>query len=157
MAPVSGLVTERSAELGALSSAAAGPMFVIIAEGTVEMRGEVIETALLELKTGDPVQLQVAGVGPIAGKVRLLPPSVDATTRLGEVMISLPADDRLRPGLFASGSIETARRMALTVPASAVLSDQSGDRVQVVSGGVVETRPVRPGCCGTSGARSWTG
>lgn len=145
VAPVSGLVTVRSAELGALSSSAAGPMFVIIAQGTVEMRGEVIETALLDLKLGDPVQLQVAGVGAVSGKVRLLPPSVDATTRLGEVLISLPADDRLRPGLFASGSVETARRVALTVPASAVLSDQSGEHVQVVANGVVDTREVKAG------------
>ena len=34
---------------------------------------------------------------------------------------------------------------ALTVPLSAVLADERGERVQVVRNGVVETRPVRAG------------
>lgn len=145
VAPVDGRVMSRAAQLGALSAAGGDPMFTLIADGTLEMQGEVIETALLDLRPGQPVDLDVAGVGHVTGKVRQLPALVDATTRLGDVRIALPADERLRPGLFASGTITTARRVAVTVPATAVLADAGGERVQVVRGGVVESRPVRAG------------
>ena len=66
-------------------------------------------------------------------------------TRLGSARVALDADPRLRLGLFASGWIVTDRREALTVPLSAILSDDAGTRVQVVKDGVIETRPVKPG------------
>lgn len=145
LAPVDGLVAARSAELGALSSAAGDPMFTLIENGMIEMQGEVIETALLDLRRGDRAELDVAGVGRIAGEVRRLPAAVDPGTRLGEVRIALPADDRLRAGLFASGDIVTSRRESVTVPATAVLADAEGERVQVVQNGVVDSRAVRAG------------
>ncbi|HRO14030.1 MAG TPA: efflux RND transporter periplasmic adaptor subunit, partial [Paracoccus sp. (in: a-proteobacteria)] len=144
-APVDGLVVARSAALGALSSAAGDPMFTLIENGMIEMQGEVIETALLDLQRGDRAELDVAGVGRIAGEVRLLPAAVDPATRLGEVRIALPADDRLRAGLFASGDIVTSRRESVTVPATAVLADADGERVQVVANGIVDSRAVRAG------------
>ena len=104
-----------------------------------------IEAALPELKIGQETQLNVAGVGPVGGEVRQLPAAVDPVTRLGLVRVALPDDDRLLTGLFASGDVITLRREALTVPASAVLSDDDGERVQVVRDGVVETRPIQGG------------
>ncbi|WP_220443768.1 efflux RND transporter periplasmic adaptor subunit [Paracoccus luteus] len=144
-APVDGRVTARAAQLGALSAAGGDPLFTLIADGTLEMQGEVIETALLDLRIGQRADLDVAGVGAVVGEVRQLPASVDPTTRLGEVRIALPADDRLRPGLFASGTITTARRIAVTVPATAVLADAAGERVQIVRDGTIDSRPVRAG------------
>lgn len=143
--PVDGRVTARSAQLGGIPSAAGEPMFTIVADGSVEFEGEVIENALPQLEVGQETQLNVAGVGPVSGKVRQLPAAVDPVTRLGLVRVELPDDDRLLTGLFASGEIVTMRRQSLTVPSTAVLSDDDGERVQVVKGGVVETRPVRGG------------
>lgn len=144
-APVNGVVTRRNAELGALSNAAGEPIFTIIEDGAVEMLGQVIESALLSLHPGDAAVLDVAGVGEVQGSVRLLPAQVDATTRLGDVRIALPADERLRPGLFAAGTVITDKRQAVTVPSDAVLSDAQGDRVQVVKDDRVDTRVVRAG------------
>ena len=70
---------------------------------------------------------------------------MDATTRLGLVRVALDHDERLLTGLFSSGDIITDRHDAVTVPASAILADASGSRVQVVADGVVETRPVDAG------------
>lgn len=144
VAPVGGLVVARTAELGAIAAAAGQPLFTLVADGEIELSAQVIETALRDLKTGLPAQIEVAGVGPVTGNVRLIPASVDPVTRLGIVRIAL-SDDRLRTGLFASGFIITAKREAITVPATAVLSDSEGDRVQVVKDGVVDTRAVQPG------------
>ncbi|MBO9455642.1 efflux RND transporter periplasmic adaptor subunit [Paracoccus sp. R12_1] len=144
-APVAGLVVGRNAELGALSGGSAEPLFMMIANGSVEMEAEVIETALRSLSVGDPAEINVAGLGDIGGSVRLIPASVDPVTRLGLMRVSLEPHPGLRTGLFASGWIITARRDAVAVPATAVLSDAGGQRVQVVRDGVVETREVRAG------------
>ena len=117
----------------------------MVDKGEIELAGDVIETALNGLKPGDPAEIAVAGVGPVTGKLRLLPASVDPMTRLGLARIALDPDPRLRVGLFAQGWIVTERREALTVPLTAILADAKGERVQVVRNGVVETRPVRGG------------
>lgn len=145
VAPVDGLVVARNAELGALSGGSTDPLFTLIADGAIEVEAEVIETALSGLKVGDLAEIDVAGVGQVAGTVRLVPASVDAITRLGLMRISLQPDPRLRTGLFASGWVITDQREALTVPATAVLSNADGDRVQVIRDGTVDTRTVQAG------------
>ncbi|MTH35346.1 efflux RND transporter periplasmic adaptor subunit [Paracoccus limosus] len=144
VAPVDGLVVARGAELGALSGGA-DPLFTLIDGGEIEMDADVIETALGQIKPGDAALIQVAGLGEVRGRVRLVPAAVDPVTRLGQARIALDADPRLRIGLFAQGWVVTDEREAVTVPASAILSDDSGDRVQVVADGKVESRPVRAG------------
>lgn len=144
-APAAGVVTARSAELGSLSGASAEPLFEMIAGGEIEMEAEVIETALPRLRPGIPAEIGVAGLGEVPGRVRLVPASVDPVTRLGLMRISLGELPGLRIGLFASGWVVTGRRDAVTVPATAILSDGTGDRVQVVSDGRIETRAVRAG------------
>lgn len=143
--PVDGRVASRNADLGTIASAAGGAMFTLIADGSVEFEGEVIETDLPLLSPGQPVELEVAGVGRVDGRVRQLPAAVDATTRLGLVRVELDSGDRLLTGLFASGDIITDRREAVTVPAGAILADAAGERVQVVTDGLVETRAVDAG------------
>lgn len=144
-APVAGLVVARNAQLGAIAASGGQPLFTLVADGEIELEAEVIETALRDLRPGLPAALDVAGVGSVAGQVRLVPASVDPLTRLGLVRIALDNDAALRTGLFASGAIITQQRQALSVPATAVLSDSAGDRVQLVRDGVVETRPVTAG------------
>lgn len=144
-APVDGRVAARAAQLGGVAASGGEPMFTLIADGTIEFEGEVIENALPDLQPGDPAQVNVAGVGPIAGTVRQLPGAVDPTTRLGLVRVSLPPDPRLLTGLFASGEIVTIRREGITIPATAVLADANGERVQVVRDGHVDTRDVTGG------------
>ncbi|MDF3606068.1 efflux RND transporter periplasmic adaptor subunit [Paracoccus sp. DMF-8] len=144
-APVAGVVAQRNASLGELSGSAAQPMFTIIADGQIELAGEVIESAVAELVQDAPATLRIAGIGAISGRVRLLPAEVDPLTRLAIVRLRLDADPRLRTGLFASGWILLERREALTVPTTAILSDGSENHVQVVKDGVIETRPVTAG------------
>jgi multidrug efflux pump subunit AcrA (membrane-fusion protein) len=121
------------------------PLFTIFTGGSLELAAEVLETSLGEIEPGDGGTVEVAGIGPLVGVVRLVSPTVDPTTRLGEVRITLENHQGLRSGLFASGVIETERRLGLTVPLSAILSDAEGDYVQVVEDGVVARRPVTPG------------
>lgn len=144
VAPVTGQIVERNATLGTMSGGTE-PLFTLIADGAIEMSAEVIETALQSLQPGAPAQISVAGLGQVSGEVRLIPASVDPVTRLGKMRIALDDVPGLRRGLFASGWVITAKREAVTIPATAVLSDDDGDRVQVVKDGVVQSRQVRAG------------
>lgn len=144
-APVTGVIGVRNAKVGALTTTSGEPLLTIHEGGALELVAEVIETSLGNIEPGDGGVIEVAGVGPLVGIVRLVSPTVDPTTRLGEVRITLEGHRGLRAGLFGSGLVETERRMAPTVPLTAILSDSEGDYVQVVTDGIVARRPVVPG------------
>ena len=96
-------------------------------------------------RKGQTARVEVAGLGTIAGKVRLVSPEVDKATRLGRVRIFLGDNPGLRVGAFARGIIETASGRGLAVPASAVLYGPDGPTVQVVRDNRVETRKIKTG------------
>lgn len=124
--PVSGVVSARNGQIGAIASIAGEPIYRIIEDGIVEVVAEVIETELVLLHPGDRAELQIAGMAPVSGQVRLVAPTVSATTRLGEVRIALDTSEGMRPGLYVGGRIIVADRGGLAVPVSAVLRDGGG-------------------------------
>lgn len=144
-APEAGIISRRTAKVGALASAVADPLFRIIAEGIIELDAEVPEIYLPRLSMGLATRIEVAGLKPRTGKVRLISPEVDRATRLGRVRIVIGQDDELRIGSFARAIIDTAKKDALGIAATAVLNRDSGPTVQVVKNGVVETRKVVTG------------
>lgn len=144
-APTTGVVGAREVKVGALTAPGSPPLITIFEGGTLELSAEVIETALGSVEAGDGGSVEVAGLAPLVGLVRSVIPTVDATTRLGEIRISLQNDGDLRAGLFGRGEIETERRMALAVPITAVLSDRDGQYVQVIEGDEVRRRAVVTG------------
>jgi multidrug efflux pump subunit AcrA (membrane-fusion protein) len=116
-----------------------------VAKGEVELDAEVVETRLATVTEGQTARVEVAGLGTIAGKVRLVSPEVDKSTRLGRVRIFLGDNPGLRVGSFARGIIATSSGNGLAVPASAVLYGPDGPTVQVVRANRVETRRIKTG------------
>jgi HlyD family secretion protein len=131
-APVSGLVAERNARIGAIASAGGGTaMFTLIRDGALELYADVVESDLLRLDTGQPATIRVAGVAQtLTGRVRLVEPTVDAGTRLGRVRIALDDPAAVRDGMYASAEIIVAEREAAAVPVTAVGADGSVLRVR---------------------------
>ncbi|WP_294642859.1 efflux RND transporter periplasmic adaptor subunit [uncultured Aureimonas sp.] len=145
-APTDGLVLARSARLGAVVSAAAGPLFEIARDGLIELDAEVSETQLGAIEKGQPAGVRLPGRDEsVNGEVRLVSPKVDQATRLGRVFIALPPSPALRSGSFARGSVETARSEGVVIARTAVLTDEGVARVQVVKDGRIETRQVKTG------------
>jgi RND family efflux transporter MFP subunit len=144
-APADGIVSRRMARVGGYATGAAEPMFRIVAKGEVELDAEVVETRLATVTEGQTARVEVAGLGTIAGKVRLVSPEVDKSTRLGRVRIFLGDNPGLRVGSFARGIIATSSGNGLAVPASAVLYGPDGPTVQVVRANRVETRRIKTG------------
>lgn len=144
-APAEGLVSRRDVRVGSLAASTADAMFRIIARGEIELDAEVPEAELASIKAGQPGTVAVAGLGEVTGKVRLVSPEIDRTTRLGRVRISLTSKEPLRIGGFGRGTVATANGRGLAVPASAVLYGPDGASVQVVKDGRVSTRKVKTG------------
>ncbi|QPC85566.1 efflux RND transporter periplasmic adaptor subunit [Mesorhizobium sp. NBSH29] len=145
-APADGLVLARSATLGGIVSAAAGPLFRIAIDGEFELAATVAETALPRLKADMPVAVMPAGSDtPIAGNIRRISPEVDQRSRLGTLYISIADSSDVRVGNFARGEIEAVRRNGVAVPEGAVTFRNQKPFLQVVRDGKVNTVPVTLG------------
>jgi HlyD family secretion protein len=145
-APVAGIVSRRSARLGASASTSGEPLFRIIEDGAVDLEADVPEQTLARLAVGMPAELKLPGVeGAIVGRVRLVNQEVDKASRTGKVRIALGDVSRAHIGAFASGSVELARREGVGVPATALERDGDEARLDVVRDGKVEVRQVKAG------------
>ncbi|QEA12729.1 efflux RND transporter periplasmic adaptor subunit [Comamonas flocculans] len=119
-APDAGVVSARSATVGAVVGAGT-ELFRMVRQGRLEWRAEVGAADLALLSPGVRALVGTAGGGQVQGKVRMLGPTVDVNTRNALVYVDLPADPRLRAGMYASGRFVLGDRQALTVPLSAVV------------------------------------
>lgn len=159
-APDDGVIVARAATVGAVVSPGV-ELFRLIRQGRLEWRAEVTAAELARIAPGQRVRVSLPGGTEgteVAGKVRMLAPTVDSQTRNALVYVDLERAANARAGLFARGAFELGRSSAVTVPQSAlVLRDgfssvfradpagrvaqvkvetgrRVGDRVEIVSG-----------------------
>lgn len=126
-APVAGEVVARNALVGGVASAAGQPMFVIIRDGALELQADLAEQDVLRVMAGQEASLRPVGATvPLSGHVRLVDPTVDATTRLGRVRIAIDDSSQVRAGLFAEAEILIARRSGVALPVTAVQTPADG-------------------------------
>ena len=145
-APVSGIVSRRTARVGQTVAFSGEPMFRIIKDGALDLEAEVPEQSLVRLAVGMPAKLRLPGLeGEVDAKVRLVNEEVDKASRTGKVRIALSDASHAHPGAFASGEVQLARREGVGAPASALRRDGDLARVLVVRDGRVEERRVTPG------------
>lgn len=145
-APVSGLITARNAKVGAIASASGEPLFTMIRDGQIEVVADVTESDLLKIRQGLKAEIRVAGGSEVlTGSVRLVSPTVDATTRLGAVHIAIDDDDRARAGMYASADIVLKTEKGIALPLTAVNSGHAGTTVRIVRDGVVHQVEVKTG------------
>ncbi len=125
LAPDNGVISSRSATVGAVLPAGQ-ELFRMIRQGRLEWRAEVASADLARLKPGMAVNLSVnastaaPAAAPIAGRVRMVAPTVDAQTRNGLVYVDLLAPGEARAGMFARGDFEIGAGQGLTLPQTAV-------------------------------------
>ncbi|MGO9419493.1 efflux RND transporter periplasmic adaptor subunit [Roseiarcus sp.] len=145
-APVSGLVSRRSARLGATASAAGEPLFRIIVDGAVDLEADAPEQSLTRFANGMPATLRLPGVpDSVHGHVRLISQEVDKASRTGKVRIALSDVSHAHIGAFASAEVELVRRDGVAAPAAALEREGDGARLYVVHDGRIEERKVTPG------------
>ena len=145
LAPDNGVISARLATVGAV----AGPgteLFRMLRRGRLEWRAEVTSSDLPLLRPGTQALVTAASGAQVEGQVRVLAPTVDASTRNALVYVDLPDHADIRAGMFARGEFLLGRREALTVPLSAVVVRDGFSQVfEVGAGNRVQMRQVQTG------------
>ncbi|MBV7537102.1 efflux RND transporter periplasmic adaptor subunit [Duganella sp. sic0402] len=125
VAPDSGVISARSATVGAVSGAGT-ELFRMIRQGRLEWRAEVVAADLRSLKPGISAVVKAANGSEVTGKVRMVAPTVDPQTRSALVYVDLPQnagskDAPFKAGMFASGQFQLGASEAMTVPQQAIV------------------------------------
>jgi cobalt-zinc-cadmium efflux system membrane fusion protein len=124
--PISGVVVERNATVGATVGSDAN-LFKIINLSTVWIDANVFEKDLERVRVGQIVNVTVPAFpgSTFSGRIILISSIVDPETRTVKVRTEVAnGDGRLKPDMFANVEIVTAaRRTAISVPLAAVLDD----------------------------------
>ena len=124
IAPDNGVISARTATLGAVVPSGA-ELFRMVRQGRLEWRAEVTSAELGKIRTGMSATVIAANGTQLAGRVRMVAPTVDIQTRAALVYVDLPAAPRgvapAKPGMFASGTFDLGQAAALTVPQQALV------------------------------------
>ncbi len=150
--PYDGVVTKRSVDTGHfVQSGANGAMPLLIVARTDKVRVFVevpeMEAALIDVCDPAVIHTQALPGGDITAAVTRTSWSLDPANRSLRAEVDVPNDGaKLRPGMYATGTIELARREnTLTVPATAILRNGIAAYCTIVENGKAERRPVQLG------------
>jgi RND family efflux transporter MFP subunit len=120
-APDDGVITSRTVTVGQIAQAG-GEMLRLLRNGRIEWRGEAPETRLADLAPGQTASIFTADGTKYDGTIRVVSPTISAGNRTALVYVDLPADERLRPGMFARGEIAIGAKPGFTVPLESIVS-----------------------------------
>lgn len=133
-APAEGLVLTRDVEPGQIVSSGSGTLFRVAMGGQLELRVQLAEGDLQQMRVGDRADVTPVGVDQtFTGTVWQVSPVIDPTTRQGIARVQVAYNPALRPGGFASARIVSGGIVAPQLPQSAVQSDQRGNYVFILN------------------------
>ena len=144
-APAAGLVLTRAVEAGQVVGPSSGVLFRIAKGGEIELKAQLSETDLAQLRLGAHADVKPVGSAQsFSGQIWQIAPVIDAQTRQGIARIALAYNEALRPGGFAEAKLALGTMDAPILPESAVLSSESGSYVYVINAqNKVEKRVVK--------------
>ena len=140
--PLSGIVSQRLAQPGERVAVEAR-IVEVIDTSRMELEANISAADALNVKVGQTAVLTIEGTTTVVNsQVIRINPNTQAGSRNVLVYFSLDKNNsntaNLRQGLFAQGSLGTAKVSTLTVPLSAVRNDKPTPYVQVLEGNVVK-------------------
>lgn len=121
-APFAGVVTERRADAGMLASPGM-PIFTIEDTRSYRLEVTVDESELRFVRIAQVSQVTIDALGNVqlSGKVVQIVPAADPASRSFLVKVELPADARLRSGLFGRARFSRGERSALLIPRTSLV------------------------------------
>ena len=133
-APFDGIVTGKKADAGSLASPGM-PILTVEGVGRYRLEVTVNENDLRYVRIGQSVPVMIDALdnaelkgqikgdlkGDFKGKINEIVPAADASTRSFLVKVDLPADTRLRSGLFGRVEFSRGDRSSLLIPRTAVV------------------------------------
>jgi RND family efflux transporter MFP subunit len=121
-APFDGVVTAKKAEAGSLATPGM-PILTVEDVRLYRLEATVNEDDLRHVRNGQPVPVLIDAIdnAEMQGTVAEIVPAADAATRSFLVKIDLPANPRLRSGLFGRAEVSRGERPSLLIPRSALV------------------------------------
>ncbi|MCG6957232.1 MAG: efflux RND transporter periplasmic adaptor subunit [Gemmatimonadetes bacterium] len=149
LSPVNGVVTEKRVEAGDAVGTQTR-LFSVAEVATLVVRVGVSELDVVELKEGDPVQVDLDAFPgrAVSAHIRRIFPTGDPTTRLVPVEVALESSARsfVRPGFLARTTFALNQRTGvLLIPQGALVGGSSSQAVFVVEQGRAVRRTVETG------------
>ncbi len=151
LAPISGYVSERVADLGEFltPNAPNTKVATIVRTSSLRLKIDVPEAAIGKVAIGQGISMQTSAYPDrnFAGTVVRMLPNVNATARTLTVEAEVPnGDGLLKPGQFATVRITQSKpENAVMIPANAVKAEGDINKIYVVKDGVVRERIVQLG------------
>jgi RND family efflux transporter MFP subunit len=148
--PISGQVVKRMVNVGEqVDGTAAQPIMEIANLDRVELAANVPSEYLPRIKIGQTagISSDALGTGTLRGTVIAIAPAVDAATNAALVRLRIAnAAHALKVGMYAEAHVALAEHHnALAVPPAALVRDQRGAAVYVVTGDVAQRTEVKVG------------
>jgi HlyD family secretion protein len=132
VAPVSGLVLERTVRPGDLSASGSTPWFRLARDGQIELQAQMGQDDLARVRPGQSAQVSLTSGQNVTGVVRLVSPQIDPETKLGFARLTLPVRADIRAGGSARAVFDAATGQGLAVPETAIRYDAEGASVMIV-------------------------
>jgi len=139
-APFEGIVADRQVSAG--DTVEIGRELVKVIDPTsMRFEGMVSADTIGDIRGGQTVVFRVHGYAQqeFSGHITRVNPAANVTTRQVEVLVAF-SDPKQQPqlaGLYAEGRVETASTAALTMPASALVQDNTGSFAWRVQGAIL--------------------
>ncbi len=148
ISPVRGKITKREAKVGDITTASR-PLFTVIENGRLELQIKIPETQLTRIRPGQTVVITSDKDQTLKfqGKIREIEPLIDETSRQATLVVDLPSNPSLKPGMFLRATIVTRISQTLSVPLESVLPQDDGSALVylVQPDNTVEARRVETG------------
>ena len=125
LSPINGVVTVRNYDNGDL--AVGQPILTVMQLQPVKIMVAVSEEFYPVVKNGTPVEitLDVYDGKRYSGKVSLVYPTIDPTTRTFQAQVSISNQSmEIRPGMFARAKVELGAKKRVVIPDKAVIKQQ---------------------------------
>ncbi|MGE6796675.1 efflux RND transporter periplasmic adaptor subunit [Psychrobacter okhotskensis] len=130
VAPVSGVISEKMAEVGMVSGGE--PLFTIIKGGILEWRADIDPKLIGEVNVGTPVRVSLPGGDSVMGQVSRIAPTADDNRQI-TIYASLAANSKVRAGMYQTGEFLLGSASTQTVPNSAIVSNDGYDYVMLIT------------------------
>jgi HlyD family secretion protein len=147
VAPDAGIISAANANVGSMPKSG-DELFRLIRQGRLEWHADLTAEELMLLRKGMVAEITVGEGRVIKGTVRAISPSVDAKTRYGYALVTLPDSSGIVGGAFARGTFDVSggKRSVQSLPQSAVMQRGGKTFVLIVGeDGHVHEREVKVG------------
>ncbi|HEY0269318.1 MAG TPA: efflux RND transporter periplasmic adaptor subunit [Methyloradius sp.] len=146
VAPASGLVMKRNAQIGLSLSQQADPLFVLIRDGTLELSLNVASDNAEKLKNGMPVTIQgINSQQTYTGKVRRAALSINPQEQTANIRVSFDKTPNLIPGQSTKVAINLPAKSGVYLPDTALFFEGNAAFVFIIQNNRAVRTPVKIG------------